>query len=71
MNYLQHWTNLWPSPDKPTLLWGAERGVLWRNNYEPCHDHLQGLIVIAEKWAGIQIWDIYLSKIKTYEGTNS
>jgi hypothetical protein len=72
MNYLQYFLSLWPSTDKPTLLWGADRGVLWRNNYEPCHDHLKGLAAIASQWKGIQIWEQYLHKLKTYDqGNNS
>jgi hypothetical protein len=71
MSYLKHWTNLWPTPDKPTPLWKPERGILWRNEWEPCHDHLEGLQAICERcmppvWEGRERWEEYLSQLTSY-----
>jgi hypothetical protein len=71
MSYIKHWTNLWPTPDKPVTLWQPERGVLWRNEWEPCHDHLIGLAAICERslppvWEGRARWEQYLKTLTDY-----
>jgi len=71
MSYLTHWTNLWPTPDKPQTLFAPERGVLWRNEWEPCHDHLTGIAAICERcmppeWEGRKRWEEYLSQLTSY-----
>jgi len=71
MSYIKFWTDLWPTPDKPTPLFKPERGVLWRDEWEPCHDHLNGLAAICERslppvWEGRARWEEYLEKLKQY-----
>ena len=72
MNYLTHWLKLWPTPDKPTLIWTPESGVLWRNFYEPCRDHLVGLKLLCESqtpqndWEGRARWVKYQENLSTY-----
>lgn len=71
MSYLTHWCNLWPTPDKPTLHFKPERGVLWRHEWEPCHDHLEGLRAICERcmpqpWEGLERWEKYLKSLNDY-----
>ena len=66
MSYLQHFKKHWPTQDKPEFLWTPERGVLWRNEFIECHDHLQGLLELASKWEGFKLWEKYLNNLKQY-----
>ena len=72
MNYLTHWLTLWPTSDKPEALFAPDRGVLWRNEWEPCHDHLEGLMAICKRcmpvneWEGKARWEKYYNQLSEY-----